>query len=196
MQDSIILASASPQRQKLLLGLGLTFSVVPSRINEAACTEPDPKKRALLLAREKAQEVADRHRGQWIIGCDTFVVAHDGTLLEKPADAAEARAMMTLQSGGCSMVYSGLVLLSPTGVCEDGVSISAVHFRSLTPAEIDRWIASNIWRERSGAFQIDGPGQLLIERLEGDWTGVVGFPVYLFGELARKAGMELPSVAD
>lgn len=186
---NIILASASPQRNALLAGLGLSFTIIPSLIREEACGEKDPKKRAMLLAREKAQEVADRHRGEWIIGCDTLVVAPDGTLLEKPADAADARRMLILQSGGISTVHSALALLSPAGVCFEGISTSIVRFKRLSGEEMEWWIATRLWVGRSGGFQIDGPGQLMIERIEGDWTGIVGFPVFLFGDMAKKAGL-------
>ncbi len=187
----LILASASPQRARLLEGLGLAFSVIPSRIEEEMCGERDPAKRAVRLAIDKAQEVAARHRGEWIIGCDTLVVAPDGTLLEKPANAEEARTMLVRQSGGTSVVHSGLALLSPSGVLHDGLSSSSVTFKRLSDAEIDWWIGTGLWEGRSGAFQIDGPGQLMIERIAGDWSSVVGFPVFLFGALAQEAGLEI-----
>ncbi len=186
--SSIILASASPQRKRLLEGLGIEFVVVPSQVNEEACTEQNPSKRAQMLAREKADEVAARHRGRWIVGCDTLVAAPDGTVLEKAIDDADARRMLALQSGSVSIVHSGLALVRPDGAVFDGLSSSNVHFRHLTDADIDWWIASNLWKDRSGSFQIDGPGQLMIERIEGDWTSVVGFPVFLFGKLAKEAG--------
>ncbi len=187
----LILASASPQRAALLAGLGLTFSAIPSRIEEEMCTERDPAQRAVRLAREKAQEVGERHRGEWIIGCDTLVVAPDGSLLEKPLDEADARRMLVLQSGGTSIVHSGLAVLSPAGVMMDGLSSSSVTFKSLSADEIDWWLRTDLWRGRSGAFQIDGLGQLMIERIEGDFTSIVGFPVFLFGELARKVGLAI-----
>lgn len=169
----------------------MEFVVIPSQVNEEACTEMDPAKRAQMLAREKAGEVAARHRGRWVVGCDTLVVSPDGTLLEKAVDGADARRMLTLQSGGMSMVHSGLALVRPDGAVFDGLSTSNVHFRHLTDADKDWWIASNLWKDRSGSFQIDGQGQLMIERLEGDWTSVVGFPVFLFGQLAKEAGFPL-----
>lgn len=184
--EPLILASASPQRKTLLEGLGVPFVVVPSRVNEEACTEVDPAKRAVLLAREKAQEVAERHRGRWVIGCDTLVVARDGTLMEKPVHEADARRMLALLSGGVSVVHSGLALVSPAGLIESDISSSEVHFKELTDAEIDWWIGTGLWENRSGSFQIEGPGQLMIEEIHGDWTGIKGLPVFLFGELLRK----------
>lgn len=188
----LILASASPQRRMLLQGLGMTFRVQPSSVDESACQIVDPAKRAQVLARLKAEDIFSLHRDCWVIGCDTLVVAPDGTLLEKPTDVDDARRMLRLQSGGASMVHSGLCLLGPGGEYE-GISSSRVLFQALTEAEIEWWIGTNEWRDRSGSFQIDGLGQLLIERLEGDWTSVVGLPIFLLGQLMEQAGLPLPS---
>lgn len=191
--ESVILASASPQRKQLLEGLGISFSVIPSQVNEEACTEMDPAKRAHLLAREKAHEVAERHRGQWVIGSDTLVVASTGERLEKPSDEHDARRMLNLQSGNTSVVHSGLALIRPDGAIFDGLSSSSVTFRSLSPEDIDWWIGTGLWEGRSGSFQIDGPGQLMIEKITGDWTSIVGLPVYLLGDLFRQAGSPINS---
>ncbi len=185
--EKLILASASPQRKTLLEGLGVQFEVIPSGVDEATLVERDPAKRALILAQMKAEDVAAKHPNAWIIGCDTLVVVPDGTLLEKPVDVAEAREMLKMQSGGTSVVHSGLSLRSPDGKDWADVSSSSVMFKSLTSNEIEWWIATKLWEGRSGAFQIDGLGQLMIEKIEGDWTGVVGLPVFLLGELAKKA---------
>lgn len=188
----LILASASPQRRVLLEGLGLAFRAQASGVDESACQLADPAERAQVLARLKAEDVFASHPDCWVIGCDTLVVAPDGTLLEKPTDAADARRMLRLQSGGASMVHSGLCLLGPGGEHE-GISSSRVLFKALTDEEIEWWITTGEWQDRSGSFQIDGLGQLLIERLEGDWTSVVGLPVFLLGQLMEKAGLPLPS---
>jgi septum formation protein len=188
MHEPLILASRSPQRQRLLDGIGVPFVVVPSQVNEEACTIADPKERAQVLAREKAEEVAERHRGRWVLGCDTLVVAPDGMLLEKPADAMEAESMLRLQSGGTSAVHSAIALIDAAGVLYDGVQSSSVRFRTLSEDDIAWWLATGLWEDRSGAFQIDGKGQLMIEEMTGDWTGVVGLPMFLLGRLMEKAG--------
>ncbi len=185
--ERLILASASPQRKTLLEGLGVAFEVIPSTVDEAAVEESDPARRSVLLAQMKAKDVALRNPDAWVIGCDTLVVAPDGTLLEKPADAQEAEKMLKAQSGGTSVVHSGLSLRSPDGKEVSGISSSSVLFRKLTDQDIEWWVKTKLWAGRSGAFQIDGPGQLMIEKIEGDWTGIVGLPVFLLGELMRKA---------
>lgn len=189
MSVRLILASASPQRKTLLAGLGLTFEVIPSRVQESECQERDPVRRAELLSALKARDVAAKHPGHIIIGCDTLVVNAEGHLLEKPADAQDALRMLQLQSGRTSVVHSGVTVISESGKECSGVSSSSVTFKKLSKQEEQWWIGTRLWEDRSGAFQIDGLGQLMIERIEGDWSGIVGLPVFLLGDLLRKAGL-------
>lgn len=188
---SLILASASPQRKALLSGLGLTFDVIASRVDESACGEADPARRAELLSALKARDVASRHPGRVIIGCDTLVVSHNRQLLEKPRDDEDALKMLRLQSGTTSLVHSGVTVISERGEECSGLSTSSVTFKKLSPDEEKWWIDTKLWEDRSGAFQIDGPGQLMIEKIEGDWSGIVGLPVFLLGELLQKTGAPL-----
>ena len=163
----------------------MAFDVIPSRIDEEACSERGPAQRAQVLAEAKARSVAAQYPGRWVLGCDTLVVAPDGSLLEKPSDAREAERMLRLQSGGVSVVHSGLTLIAPDTSVETRLSSSRVRFKRLSPDEVTWWIGTQLWRDRSGAFQIDGPGQLMIEAIEGDWTGIVGLPVFLLGEMMK-----------
>ena len=191
MTPSLILASTSPQRKTLLEGLGIGFEIVAPNVDEDIHPEKNPVARAATLARLKAEDVAMRRPGCFVIGADTLVVSPHGELLEKPADADGARRMLRGQSGGTSVVHSAMCLIDPNGQLYEGVDSSSVFFTTLTPEAIEWWIGTKLWEGRSGAFQIDGPGQLMIERIEGDWSGVVGFPVYLFGQLAMQAGLAI-----
>jgi septum formation protein len=189
--EPFVLASASPQREHLLKGVGISFTVDPSTIDESDCTETEPAKRAKDLACMKAEEVKARHPDAWVVGCDTLVVAQDGTLLEKPADAAEAHTMIARQSGGASVIYSALCLITPDGKIHEELSSSRVHFKDLSPDEQKWWVDTENWKGRSGGFQIDGAGQFMIENIEGDWTGIVGLPVFLLGQMMQKAGLDM-----
>jgi septum formation protein len=153
----------------------------------------DPVDRSLELSKQKARAVSALHPVATVIGCDTLVVAPDGTLLEKPIDADDACRMLRLQSGGVSLVHSGLCLIhAGREFCD--VSTSSVHFAFLSPAQISLWIATGHWHDRSGAFQIDGQGQMLIQNIEGDWTGIVGLPIFLLGALLRNAGVPVDTI--
>jgi septum formation protein len=188
---SLILASASPQRKLLLEGLGIVFEVVVSSVDEDIHPEKDPKKRAVTLARLKAENVKKSNPDAIVIGCDTLVVAPDETLLEKPASQEEARKMLMLQNDNTSLVHSAACVIDANGRAHEGLSSSAVTFKKLSPEDIDWWIGTDLWKDRSGAFQIDGFGQLMISKLEGDWTGVVGLPVYVLGGLLREVGIKV-----
>jgi len=190
--EILILASSSPQRKTLLEGLGIPFDVHPSSVDEDAHPERAPGPRAQVLAEEKARNVAAAHPGRWVVGCDTLVVSPSGELHEKPVDADDARRMIKAQSGGECIVHSGLCVLTPAGAASSDLSTSLVTFAPLAPQDIEWWINTGLWQGRSGAFQIDGLGQMLISRLQGDWTSVVGLPVFLLGRLLREAGYPWP----
>lgn len=184
----LILASASPQRKTLLEGLGVQFEVIPSGIEEDDHPEFDPLQRSKDLARLKAKDIAAKNKGAVVIGCDTLVVSGAGELLEKPKDEADARRMIKVHSGATCLVHSAVCIVDANGGIHEDVSTSSVTFKKITDTEIDWWIATKLWQGRSGGFQIDGPGQLLISHIEGDWTGIVGLPVFVLGQLLEKAG--------
>ncbi len=191
MSQHLVLASASPQRKRLLDGLGLLFEVQPSEYDESICTEKDPLERAKHQAFHKAKDVNERFPDSFVIGCDTLVVSQDGQLLEKAPDEAAARAMVGLLSGKVCTVHSALSVVDPNQTHHEGVCSSTVRFKELSEDELDWWMNTRLWKDRSGSFQIDGPGQFMIEELRGEWSSVVGLPVYLLGDLLRKAGYNL-----
>ena len=189
--QSLILASSSLQRQRLLKELGVSFEVIPSSINEAEVILEDPIERAKLLARLKAEDVSHKYSDAWVIGSDTLVVSKAGNLLEKPLDEFHAREMLREQSGGVSQVHSAISLITPMSKKHEAVSTSHVHFRTLTDEDLDWWISTELWKDRSGSFQIEGDGQKLIEHLDGDFDGVVGLPISLLSQLFKDAGFIL-----
>lgn len=184
----LVLASASPQRATLLSGLGLSFVAHPSTYDESLCMQQDPQLRCAELAQKKAELVSIQFPKSFIIGCDTLVVSADGQLLEKASSADDARAAITLLSGRECVVHSGLTLIDPLQKQYSGMSSSKVRFAELSMQQIDWWIDTGLWKDRSGSFQIDGPGQFMIEHIEGDWSSIVGLPVYLLGQLLEEAG--------
>jgi septum formation protein len=178
-----ILASRSPQRKTILEDLGIEFTVIPSPFDESSISEKDPEKRALILAEKKAADVAKDHPDQWVIGVDTLVVSEDGQLLEKPVDEEDARRMLQLHSGHTSTVHSAISVQKGSEVHTD-LSTARVTFKNLSDQDIDWWIETGLWEDRSGAFQIDGEGGKLIEKLEGEFETVVGFPVQCFQKMS------------
>ena len=183
-----ILASQSPQRSDILRNIGISFEVIPSHIDESSVTERDPIKRALLLAQAKAESVSKNYPDRWVIGADTLVVSADHELLEKPVDADDARRMLRLHSGRTSVVHSALALKRGQER-KAGISTASVTFRKLTDEDIEWWIGTKLWQDRSGAFQIEGEGQKIIEGFAGELETIVGFPVSLFRQMCAGYGI-------
>lgn len=169
-----MLASASPQRRAILTQLGLAFEVVVAGVDELESGDP------VGLVREnavrKARAVAARRPpGDLVIGVDTDVEL-DGEIFGKPADAAQARAMLARLSGRTHAVHSGLAL-----ICDGREDLrdatTRVTFRTLTVGQLDAYVATGEWRGRAGGFAIQGRGAALIRTIDGDYLNVVGLPV-------------------
>ncbi len=133
-------------------------------------------------ARRKAASVGAP--GSLVIGCDTDVVV-DGQLLGKPADEPAARDSLEQLSGRDHEVLSGLSLLGPEADrTREGVATTTVRFHALGDEDVDRYLASGEWRDRAGAYAIQGLGATLVGVVEGDFSNVVGLPLGLLLELA------------
>lgn len=188
--DRLILGSASPGRAMIFRRLGLPFEVVPSTVDELAIPESVPSRRAQLLARLKAEDVAARHPDDTVIGCDSVVETATGELLEKPADAADAARMIRQLSGRTAHCHSGMCVIRG-GKSAVGLCTTAVTFAELSDDMVAWWVAQGGWEGCAGAFQIEGRCQLLISKIEGDFTSVVGLPVFVLGTLLREVGYPL-----
>jgi septum formation protein len=158
------------------------FDVVMPEVEEIQ--EGEPEQVVVENARRKARAVMSSvGAGATVLGADTEVVL-DGRLLGKAADESEARSHLESLSGSAHEVLGGLVLLTVGGGERSGVAETSVTFKQLDDATLDLYIASGEWRDRAGAYAIQGLGSILIERMEGDFSNVVGLPVGLLLELA------------
>jgi septum formation protein len=178
----LILASASPRRREILERLGVGFEAVVPDVQELSEGEPD----AVVVenARRKARavrELAAAAEGAVVLGVDTEVCL-DGELLGKAADEAAARVRLERLSGRTHEVLSGVVVLE--GQAErSAVARTEVTFAELSPETIDLYLASGEWRDRAGAYAIQGLGSILICTIRGDFSNVVGLPVPALLEL-------------
>ena len=178
----LVLASRSPQRKHLLEQLGVPFRIVVSDHDEGV-TDGNPAHTVQQNARGKAEEVLAREHvepGELVLGVDTVVVS-DGEILGKARDEEEAARYVRRLAAGTHEVYSGLYLTSRK-VALASHCITSVTFRSLTDAELAAYIACGEWRDRAGAYAIQGIGSGLVQRVDGDYFNVVGLPV---AELVR-----------
>ena len=187
-KPSLILASASPRRRRILERLGVPFDALVPDVVEVR--EGDPEGVVLENARRKARAGLERAGAATeaiVLGVDTDV-SIDGALVGKPADAAGARQRLELLSGRTHEVLSGVVALgtaigSEVAVERSAVARTAVTFAELDPETIDLYIASGEWEDRAGAYAIQGLGSILIASIEGDFSNVVGLPVPTLVEL-------------
>jgi septum formation protein len=187
-----ILASASPRRSEILHRLGMQFCVDPSRIEEPARKRLEtPVDYAVRVARLKAEEVAKRHESGLVLSADTIVVLGN-SILGKPESLAGARSMLKRLSGRWHDVVSGVCLLDcAKHRIHSSFSRSRVHFRRLSPVEIEWYLKTGEYRDKAGAYGVQGRASFFVDRIEGCYFNIVGFPVAAFRKLCRKAGIDL-----
>lgn len=176
-----ILASKSPRRKILLKQIGLNFRVRPSRINETLLENEPPEVAAKRIALEKAMDVALSDNRNIVIGADTIVVI-DGKILGKPKTKNEARKMLSALSGREHTVYTGIALVdASTRRWNSDVVRTKVKFRKMTSVEIDSYVDSGSPMDKAGAYGIqDDYGAVFVERVNGCFYNVVGFPLSKF----------------
>jgi septum formation protein len=173
----IILASASPRRAELLRELGLDFEVLPSQADELHNEALTATEVAQVNAYRKARAVAKRHPDRLVIGMDTLVAL--GTrLFAKPADMAEAERMLAELQGRTHHVVSGVCLIHlrrhQQRIFADRTEVT---FRSLTPEQIRRYLGRIQPLDKAGGYAIQDHGELIVERIDGSFTNVVGLPM-------------------
>ena len=173
----LLLASTSPQRRAILEQLGLPFEVVAPRYEEHDLPDADPVELVRQHARGKARSVADGAGDQPVVGVDTTVVCA-GHVYGKASGPEDAAEMLEALAGATHEVVSGLCLITP-GWEELDHEITRVTFRPLTARDIAAYMASGEWRDRAGAYAIQGLGATLVARIEGDYLNVVGLPAAL-----------------
>jgi septum formation protein len=174
----LVLASASPRRRHMLERLGLELRVAPSGVEETqAAGDGDPGTLAQEWAMEKAGRVADRLPDSWVLAADTVVALGD-LVFGKPADEAEAVAMLESLSGKTHRVLSGMALVHRgEGVCRRGVLCTSVVFRSLRADEIRAYVRTGEPFDKAGGYGIQDLGAFLVRSIEGSYTNVVGLPL-------------------
>ena len=177
---SLILASASPARRRLLVAAGIDPVVIVSDVDESTVDLAEAGALAGTLAGLKAQAVASRRpESDLVLGCDS-VLAFDGEVLGKPADAAEATRRWKAMRGRAGVLHTGHCLIEPARSRQvTEVSGTTVYFADVSDEEIDRYVATGEPLVVAGAFTIDGIGGPFVERLEGDHGTVVGLSMPL-----------------
>jgi len=184
MSPPLILASQSPFRRMLMENAGLAFSAeaaaIDERAVEAALSErnPAPSEVAAALAVEKARDVAGRNPGALVIGSDQ-TLSLEGRVFHKPADMAEAKSHLLSMSGRTHELNCGVALVRDGETLWNHVSIARLTMRPLSEDFVDRHLARVGMRVLAsvGAYQLEGEGVQLFERIDGDYFTILGLPL-------------------
>ena len=165
----LVLASRSPQRKRILEQLGIDFRVEPADVDEV--TEGDPREVVVENALRKARAV----EGDLVLGADTEVFL-DGRVFGKADIEEEAAAYLHALSGRTHEVWGGIALRHAERE-QTAAAVTKVTFAKLSDRTLAWYLATEEWRDRAGAYAIQGRGSALVEAIDGDFWNVVGLPV-------------------
>jgi septum formation protein len=183
----ILLASTSPARRALMDGLRLPYRAVAPGVDETVPRQTSVRDAVAMLARRKAEAVRTRSPDAWVIGADQLVDL-GGRRVEKPADLLAARAQLRSLLGRTHEILTGVCVLWPGGAIEE-VDVARVTFYPVNDDELERYLATEEWRGCAGGYRIEGAGQALVERLDGDRSSVQGLPMIRLVRMLRAAGV-------
>jgi len=188
--NSLILASASPRRKELLARLGLPFEVHVADIDETPLADENPLQMTERLAQAKATAIAQRFsKPAWVLGSDT-TVALGQTVFGKPATRQQAIDTLRQLSGHTHQVISSISLVSNVSghTPKTQSIISHVRFGSLTDSQITAYCDTDEPYDKAGSYGIQGRGGCFIEHIEGDYSAIMGLPLWATAQLLRSAG--------
>jgi len=181
-KDPLILASQSSARQTLLANAGIAFEVVPADINERAVQQGSgltaPGEIAALLAREKALLVSSKKPGRFVVGADQ-TLALGKTLFSKPAGRAQAAEQLRALAGKSHELHSAVAVARHGKILFSEVTIARMTMRQLSGEEVRAYLdeAGAAVATSVGAYQLEGLGVHLFERIEGDHFTILGLPL-------------------
>jgi septum formation protein len=188
-RNRLILASASPRRKELLAQLGLSFEVIHAQVTEHEAPDADPRELVRHNAALKADWVAARHPDATVIGADTTVFI-DCTVLNKPRDTAEARAMLRRLRGRTHTVFTGLaVRRQADGLKLDRGVASEVTFKAFDDATLELYLGRVDTLDKAGGYAIQEHGDLIVADYTGSLTNIVGLPLEEMKQILTQAGL-------
>ena len=188
LEPRLVLASASPRRLDLLAQIGIRPDAVDAAdLDETPQADETPRRLALRLAEAKAAAVAARHTGAHVLAADT-VVAVGRRVLPKAADTAEVAACLKLLSGRAHKVLTGVAVAAPDGRVASRLVETRVHFKRLSDAETQAYLACGEGVGKAGGYAIQGRAGGLVIALQGSYSGVVGLPLYETANLLAGLG--------
>lgn len=187
--SALYLASNSPRRRQLLAQLGVTFQQLDVEVDEAPLSGETASDYVMRLALAKAR--AGRCHvpaAAVVLAADTAVILED-KIFGKPADQAEALAMLQQLSGRTHQVLTAVALIGKIEL--QRLSSSEVSFRPLTPAECRAYWHTGEPADKAGAYAIQGLGAVFVDHLSGSYSGVMGLPLFETAQMLQQAGIEV-----
>lgn len=186
----MILASASPRRKEILENFGFSFKTIVKNIDETS-DKTRAEEKILEIAEKKARAAAKDFPDENVVGADTVVVV-DGKILGKPKDEKEASAMLKSLSGRSHEVITAFSFINLNkNISYSECEVTKVYFKSLTDSEINWYINTKEPMDKAGAYGIQGKGAFFVEKIEGDFFSVMGFPLGRFVRFLNKTGFNL-----
>ena len=189
----MILASGSPRRQEILKEVGFNFKVVVPEIEEVS-KEEEPVKKILDISRKKAMSVGEKYTNEYVLSADTVVVV-DNKILGKPKNVEEAREYLSLLSGREHEVITAYTFMSiEKNIFLSDYSVSKVKFYKLDEETINWYIETGEYKDKAGAYGIQGKGRVLVENINGDFFSIMGFALASFVNKLKEIGVDINEI--
>ncbi|WP_426750058.1 Maf family protein [Myxococcus sp. Y35] len=185
--SELILASTSSARRALMDGLGLPYRAEAPGVDETVSPLLSAEAAVRELASRKARAVHQRNPEAWVLGADQLVEVA-GEILSKPKDRDAAREQLGKLLGHTHAIHTGVCLVGPGGQASEAVETARLSFYALTAEELERYLDLDEWVGCCGSYRVEGAGQALLERLDGDRSNVQGLPMVTVVRLLRRAG--------
>ena len=176
-KHSFVLASASPRRIELLNNIKIfPKKIYSSEINEDINNKENPKKYCVRVAKNKALKVLEKYPEESVLSADTIVFCGNKIYL-KPKDKEEAKEFLTFFSGRKHNVLTCLCL-AKKNLIKVKMVITKITFKRLNKHEIEEYLSTNEWKDKAGAYAIQGYAEKFIKRINGSYSNVVGLPLF------------------
>ncbi|MBN2547341.1 MAG: septum formation protein Maf [Spirochaetes bacterium] len=188
MSERLILASSSPRRSELLKSCHIDFIVTEHEFDENSLFIKSPFKYALIMAEKKAQSIAVKmdYYDDYILGSDTIVVCKN-KILGKPSDKKDAEQMLRLLSDRKHSVITGLSIINnKKSVKITDYAVTNVYFSKISDNFIEYYINNDQWSDYAGGYAIQGIFSLIVKKINGSYSNVVGLPLELLYKMLKK----------
>lgn len=187
MNRRLILASTSGARRALMDALGVPYEALAPGVDEVVPAGTSALGAVAILSERKARAVSEREPDALVIGADQLVTI-DGEVLGKPETREAARAQLSLLVGRTHEIVTAVSVMG-AGFEEHVVDVARLTVYPLTEGELEAYLDLEEWRGCAGGYRVEGAGQALFQRIEGDRTSIQGLPMLEVVRLLRRAGV-------